>query len=54
MKISSKELEATKVKVVVDTNPVATSFEKWAQPGHFSRTLAKGTKNNYLDLEPTC
>jgi photosystem I P700 chlorophyll a apoprotein A1 len=44
MKISSKELEATKVKVVVDTNPVATSFEKWAQPGHFSRTLAKGPK----------
>ena len=33
MKISSKELEAKKVKVVVDKNPVATSFEKWAQPG---------------------
>ena len=30
MKISSKELEAKKVKVVVDKNPVATSFEKWA------------------------
>ena len=44
MKISSKELEAKKVKVVVDKNPVATSFEKWAQPGHFSRTLAKGPK----------
>ena len=41
MKVSSKELEAKKVKVVVDKNPVATSFEKWAQPGHFSRTLAK-------------
>jgi hypothetical protein len=27
MKISSKELEAKKVKVVVDKNPVATSFE---------------------------
>ena len=23
---------------------MATSFEKWAQPGHFSRTLAKGPK----------
>ena len=44
MKISSKELEAKKVRVVVDKNPVATSFEKWAQPGHFSRTLAKGPK----------
>jgi photosystem I P700 chlorophyll a apoprotein A1 len=44
MKISSKELEAKKVKVIVDKNPVATSFEKWAQPGHFSRTLAKGPK----------
>jgi photosystem I P700 chlorophyll a apoprotein A1 len=44
MKVSSKELEAKKVKVVVDKNPVATSFEKWAQPGHFSRKLAKGPK----------
>jgi photosystem I P700 chlorophyll a apoprotein A1 len=23
---------------------VETSFEKWAQPGHFSRTFAKGPK----------
>ena len=44
MKVSSKELEARKVRVVVDKDPVATSFEKWAQPGHFSRTLAKGPK----------
>ena len=44
MKVSSKELEAKKVRVVVDKDPVATSFEKWAQPGHFSRTLAKGPK----------
>ena len=28
----------------MDKDPVATSFEKWAQPGHFSRTLAKGPK----------
>ena len=41
MKIGSKGLEAKKVKVIVDTDSVATSFEKWAQPGHFSRTLAK-------------
>ena len=44
MKVSSKELEARKVRVVVDKDPVATSFEKWAQPCHFSRTLAKGPK----------
>jgi photosystem I P700 chlorophyll a apoprotein A1 len=30
--------------VVVDKNPVPTSFEKWTQPGHFDRTLAKGPK----------
>ena len=39
---SSKEQETKQVKVTVDRNPVATSFEKWAKPGHFSRTLAKG------------
>nr|YP_009732101.1 photosystem I P700 chlorophyll a apoprotein A1 [Gracilaria edulis]QHS70447.1 photosystem I P700 chlorophyll a apoprotein A1 [Gracilaria edulis]UAD85623.1 photosystem I P700 apoprotein A1 [Gracilaria edulis] len=44
MAISSKEQETKKVKVTVDKNPVATSFEKWAKPGHFSRTLAKGPK----------
>ncbi|XBI94864.1 hypothetical protein VPH35_031427 [Triticum aestivum] len=30
------------VKIVVDRDPVKTSFEEWARPGHFSRTLAKG------------
>nr|YP_010199425.1 photosystem I P700 apoprotein A1 [Gracilariopsis tenuifrons]AXF36145.1 photosystem I P700 apoprotein A1 [Gracilariopsis tenuifrons]UAD89283.1 photosystem I P700 apoprotein A1 [Gracilariopsis tenuifrons] len=44
MTISSKEQETKKVKVTVDKNPVATSFEKWAKPGHFSRKLAKGPK----------
>nr|YP_010199017.1 photosystem I P700 apoprotein A1 [Hydropuntia urvillei]UAD88466.1 photosystem I P700 apoprotein A1 [Hydropuntia urvillei] len=44
MAISSQEQETQKVKVTVDKNPVATSFEKWAKPGHFSRTLAKGPK----------
>ena len=30
------------VKIVVDRDPVKTSFEEWARPGHFSRTIAKG------------
>jgi photosystem I P700 chlorophyll a apoprotein A1 len=42
MTISSPEREAKKVKIAVDRNPVETSFEKWAKPGHFSRSLAKG------------
>ena len=42
MKISSREFNST--SSLVDMNPVGTSFEKWAQPGHFSRTLAKGPK----------
>jgi photosystem I P700 chlorophyll a apoprotein A1 len=29
-----------KSKIVVDRDPVETSFEKWAK-GHFSRVLAK-------------
>nr|ASQ39800.1 photosystem I P700 chlorophyll a apoprotein A1 [Glaucocystis sp. BBH] len=33
-----------KVKVLVDRDPVRTSFDNWAKPGHFSRTLAKGPK----------
>ena len=36
--------KSKKVQVLVDLNVVETSFEKWAQPGHFSRTLAKGPK----------
>jgi len=44
MTISSTEQEAKKVSITVDRDPVPTSFEKWAQPGHFSRTLAKGPK----------
>eukprot|EP00975_Prorocentrum_lima_P038364 8064214-Prorocentrum_lima.AAC.1 len=30
------------VKVVVDVDPVPTDFERWAKPGHFSRSLSKG------------
>ncbi|MEB3279456.1 MAG: photosystem I core protein PsaA [Lyngbya sp.] len=41
MTISPPEPEA-KVKVTVDNDPVPTSFEKWAKPGHFRRDLAKG------------
>ena len=44
MTISSKEQEAKKIKVIVDKNPISTSFENWAKPGHFSRALAKGPK----------
>ncbi|MCD9640250.1 hypothetical protein HAX54_025450 [Datura stramonium] len=31
-------------------DPVKT-FEEWARPGHFSRTIAKGPDTNTLDLE---
>nr|YP_010903304.1 photosystem I P700 apoprotein A1 [Hypnea cornuta]WCH55757.1 photosystem I P700 apoprotein A1 [Hypnea cornuta] len=44
MTISSQEQETKKVKITVDKNPVDTSFEKWAKPGHFSRVLSKGPK----------
>jgi len=43
MTMSPPEREA-KVRVIVDNDPVPTSFEKWSQPGHFDRTLAKGPK----------
>ena len=42
-----QDQEAKKIKkaqVLVDLDVVETSFEKWATPGHFSRTLAKGPK----------
>ncbi|UBF27226.1 photosystem I core protein PsaA [Kovacikia minuta CCNUW1] len=43
MTISPPERPA-KVRVVVDKDPVPTSFEKWSKPGHFDRTLARGPK----------
>jgi photosystem I P700 chlorophyll a apoprotein A1 len=43
MTTTPREQEA-KVKVTVDKDPVPTSFEKWAKPGHFDRTLARGPK----------
>ncbi|KAI5560990.1 hypothetical protein BDE02_16G082800 [Populus trichocarpa] len=30
------------VKILIDRDPIKTSFEEWARPGHFSRTIAKG------------
>jgi len=42
MTIIPPELEAKKVKIIIDRDPVTTSFEKWAKPGHFSRRLTKG------------
>ncbi|KAL5644907.1 hypothetical protein ACJX0J_001851 [Zea mays] len=39
MIIRSSEPE---VKIAVDRDPIKTSFEEWARPGHFSRTIAKG------------
>nr|YP_010728691.1 photosystem I P700 apoprotein A1 [Phymatolithon calcareum]WEA76814.1 photosystem I P700 apoprotein A1 [Phymatolithon calcareum] len=44
MTTSSQEQTVQKVEVVVDKDPVSTSFEKWAKPGHFSRSLLKGPK----------
>ncbi|MEA5579549.1 photosystem I core protein PsaA [Anabaena sp. UHCC 0451] len=44
MTISPPEREEKKARVIVDKDPVPTSFERWAQPGHFDRTLAKGPK----------
>ncbi len=44
MVISSTDLRKTNKLNFVEINAVETSFAKWAQPGHFSRTLAKGPK----------
>lgn len=42
MTITPPEQSLKKVKVTFSNNPVETSFEKWAKPGHFSRLLSKG------------
>nr|YP_009393750.1 photosystem I P700 apoprotein A1 [Caloglossa beccarii]ARW62312.1 photosystem I P700 apoprotein A1 [Caloglossa beccarii] len=44
MTTSSQEQETKRVKITVDRNLVETSFEKWAKPGHFAKSLAKGPK----------
>ena len=42
--MTKQDEKIKKVQVVVDKNVVETSFEKWAKPGQFSRTLSKGPK----------
>jgi photosystem I P700 chlorophyll a apoprotein A1 len=54
MTINLPEKEAKKVKIAVDRNPVETSFQKWAKPGHFSRTLAKGPNTTTWIWNLTC
>jgi len=44
MTISPPEREEKKARVIVDNDPVPTSFEKWAKPGHFERSLSRGPK----------
>ncbi len=44
MTISPPEREEKKARIIVDKDPVPTSFEKWSQPGHFDRSLARGPK----------
>jgi photosystem I P700 chlorophyll a apoprotein A1 len=56
MAISSTERRVKNVKIFVEKDAVETSFAKWAQLGHFSRTLVKGPKiiiwiwNLYVDV----
>jgi len=44
MTISPPEREEKKARVIVDNDPVPTSFERWAKPGHFDRSLSRGPK----------
>jgi photosystem I P700 chlorophyll a apoprotein A1 len=44
MTISPPDRAEQKARIIVDNDPVPTSFEKWSQPGHFDRSLAKGPK----------
>ncbi|MEI6368801.1 MAG: photosystem I core protein PsaA [Nostocales cyanobacterium ELA608] len=44
MTISPPEREEKKARVIVDNDPVPTSFEKWAKPGHFDRSLSRSPK----------
>jgi photosystem I P700 chlorophyll a apoprotein A1 len=41
---SPPEREEKKARVVVDNDPVPTSFDLWAKPGHFDRSLSRGPK----------
>nr|YP_009532723.1 photosystem I P700 apoprotein A1 [Pedobesia claviformis]AYC65271.1 photosystem I P700 apoprotein A1 [Pedobesia claviformis] len=42
MTLKPEDVNIQKVQVLVERNPVKTNFEKWAIPGHFSKTLIKG------------
>lgn len=42
MTIRPPAKEMKRVQIIVDQNPVETSFEKWAKPGHFSKSLSRG------------
>jgi photosystem I P700 chlorophyll a apoprotein A1 len=42
MTITSRTYNTKTVKFVIDKNQVATRFDNWATPGHFSRHIAKG------------
>ncbi|NJM70898.1 MAG: photosystem I core protein PsaA [Scytonema sp. RU_4_4] len=44
MTISPPEREEKKAKVIVDNDPVPTTFEPWGKPGHFDKSLARGPK----------
>jgi hypothetical protein len=53
--LTGEQLAVREVAVVVERNPVATSFAQWAKPGFFfKKIIKKGSKNDYLDLEFTC
>ena len=39
MIVCSSELE---VKILVNRDPIKTSFEEWVRPSHFSRPIVKG------------
>ena len=41
---SQEQTTKKRAQILVDLDVVETSFEKWAKPGHFSRSLAKGPK----------
>ncbi|MBO3463731.1 photosystem I core protein PsaA [Aetokthonos hydrillicola Thurmond2011] len=44
MTISPPEREEKQARVIVDNDPVPTSFELWGKPGHFDKSLARGPK----------
>jgi hypothetical protein len=50
MRILESEEHGARTKNLVDRDIVDTSFEKWAKPGHFSRTPAKGPKIAAWDI----